>query len=177
MRLLKAVLGPLGNFTTPKTYKKKVEEGFDEVEGLLLNARELYDRGDAEGAAKAYREALDELDKHIFRENLPLWDITRAAFAIALFTIPISFIGPWWTVAGIGGAITYTLISTQKVRKESKPKFIDMREKAATVYNDLVIKEKGKLQLTADVGNSKKKRLKKPRKRTDNKSSESLKSR
>ena len=177
MRLLKTILGPLGNFTTPKTYKKKVEEGFEAVEELLLEAQELYDRGDAEGAAKAYREALDELDKHIFRENLPLWDIARAAFAIALFTIPISFLGPWWTVAGIGGAITYTLISTQKVRRESKPRFIDMREKTATVYNDLIITEKGKLQLIADAGNDKKKRLKKPRKRTDNISSESIKSR
>jgi len=168
-------MGPLGKFTTPKTYKKKVDEGFVEIEEMLRNAQDRYDAGDADAAVEAYQEALDELDKHIFRENLPLWDITRASLAVALFTIPIAWLGPWWTVAGVGGAITYTIVSTQKIRKESKPRFEKLREEAVKRYNDMVIKEKGKITLPAQNGTEQKARLKKPRKKQDDKRAISVK--
>ena len=173
MSIIRTILGPLGKFTTPKSYKTKVKEGLAEVEEMLQKAGELRDNDDVEAAVEIYREVIEELDKHIFRDNLPLWDITRAALAIALFTIPISWLGPWWTVAGIGGAITYTLVSTQNVRKESKPKFEKMRVEAIEKYNDLIVKEKGKLRLTAYSENEySKEQTKKP----DDKSSEPLKS-
>jgi len=175
MSFLRTIMGPLGKFTTPKSYKKKVKEGFEEVEELLQKAQEFHGRGDVDAAAETYLEVIDELDKHIFRDNLPLWDITRASLAVALFTIPVSWLGPWWTVAGIGGAITYTLVSTQKVRRESKPKFVKMREETADKYNDLVIKEKGRISLEPAREEKPKKRLKKPRNKSDGKCPKRLK--
>lgn len=148
MGILKTILGPLGHFTTPKNYEKKVAEGLDEAEALLSKARRLQDNGEYAKAAETYREVIKELDKHIFRENLPLWDMTRASLAVAVFTIPIAWMGPWWTVAGVAGAITYTLVATHDIRKKSKPKFVAMRATAVERYNLLLKRENSKLVLS-----------------------------
>ncbi len=147
MGFLKTIMGPLGHFTTPKNYEKKVAEGLDESEALLRKARRLQDSGEYDKATAVYKEVIKELDKQIFRENLPLWDMTRASIAVAIFTIPIAWMGPWWTVAGVAGAITYTLVATHGIRKESKPKFIAMRQTAAEKYNLLLKRERSRIAL------------------------------
>lgn len=151
MGFLKTIMGPLGHFTTPKSYEKKVAEGLDESEALLRKARRLQDSGDYDKATAVYKEVIKELDKQIFRENLPLWDMARASIAVAIFTIPIAWMGPWWTVAGVAGAITYTLVATHNVRKESKPKFVAMRQTAAEKYNLLLKREHSKITLSDPV--------------------------